>query len=97
MARPIQYLDTTVLVGTVEVEDEDDGTARRAFVDGFILVIDNEGTAVLSIPAGRQVTILTNAVAPATTNGARPPGGRGSGARSLGRGHQRPQPGVADM
>ncbi|WP_406498141.1 DUF5655 domain-containing protein [Streptomyces sp. NBC_00846] len=46
MARPIQYLDTTVLVGTVEVEDEDDGTARRAFVDGFILVIDNEGTAV---------------------------------------------------
>ncbi|MGW2542943.1 hypothetical protein ACWC5I_19245 [Kitasatospora sp. NPDC001574] len=60
MARPIQYLDTAVLTGgTVEVED--DGTARRAVVDGFTLVIDNEGSAVLSVPAGRKVTVLTNA------------------------------------
>ncbi|SOE32588.1 hypothetical protein [Streptomyces sp. OK228] len=60
MARPIQYLHTTVLVsGTVEVED--DGTARRAVVDGFTLVVDHMGTAVLSVPVGCKVTILTRA------------------------------------
>ncbi|MFF7477100.1 hypothetical protein [Streptomyces sp. NPDC008092] len=60
MARPIQYLDTAVLTGgTVEVED--DGTARRAVVDGFTLVVDNKGSAVLSVPAGHKVTVLTNA------------------------------------
>ncbi|MGW0765219.1 hypothetical protein [Streptomyces sp. NPDC002676] len=59
MARPIQYLDTAVLTsGTVEIKD--DGTARRAVIDGFTLVVDNEGTAVLSVPVGRQVTVVTN-------------------------------------
>ncbi|MFF3159154.1 hypothetical protein [Streptomyces sp. NPDC057910] len=59
MARPIQYLDTAVVTGgTVEVED--DGTARRAVVEGFTLVVDNKGSAVLTVPAGRKVTVLTN-------------------------------------
>ncbi|WP_411146840.1 hypothetical protein [Streptomyces sp. x-80] len=60
MARPIQYLDTSVLInGTVAAED--DGTARRAVIDGFALVVDNDGSAVLSVPAGRRITVLTNA------------------------------------
>ncbi|MBA9050572.1 MULTISPECIES: hypothetical protein [Streptomyces] len=60
MARPIQYLDTAVVTG-VTVEVEDDGTARRAVVDGFTLVVDSKGGAVSSVPAGRKVTVLTNA------------------------------------
>ncbi|MYS82077.1 hypothetical protein [Embleya scabrispora] len=60
MARPIQYLDTTVLIcGSVAAVD--DGIARRAVIDGFALVVNNDGSAVPSVPAGRRVTVLTNA------------------------------------
>lgn len=60
MARPIQYLDTAMIEGGT-VEAEDVGTTRRAVIDGFTLAVDQHGTAVLSIPAGRKATIVTSA------------------------------------
>lgn len=60
MARPIQYLHTVILEGGT-VEPEDTGAARRAVIDEVALSVDDHGDAVLSIPAGRKVTILTRA------------------------------------
>lgn len=58
-ARPVQYLDTTVLTGgTVTVEDSGEG--RRAVIDDFILTVDDSGSATLVVPPGRRVTVLTN-------------------------------------
>lgn len=60
MARPVQYLDTAVVAGG-SVEAEDTGTGRRAVIDGFTLAVDNAGSAVLTVPAGRKVTVLAGA------------------------------------
>ena len=60
MARPVQYLDTIVVAGGT-VEPEDTGTTRRAVIDGFTLAVDHAGSAVLTVPAGRKVTVLANA------------------------------------
>jgi hypothetical protein len=59
MARPIQYLDTRIAAATVPVEDIDG--IRRASIDGYTLTIDHTGAALLSVPAGRKVTVLTTA------------------------------------
>ncbi|WP_425824611.1 hypothetical protein [Streptomyces fractus] len=56
MARPIQYLDTTVVTGAL-APVEDDGALRRAVVGDVALSVDAEGNAVVSVPAGRTVTI----------------------------------------
>lgn len=59
-ARPVQYLATSVVEGgTAAIEDT--SAARRAVLDGFTLAIDSEGTAVLTVPAGRKVTVLAGA------------------------------------
>jgi hypothetical protein len=59
-SRPVQYLDTAVLTGgSATVEATSDG--RRAVVEGFILTVDEEGTATLVVPAGQRVTVLAAA------------------------------------
>lgn len=58
MARPIQYLNSAVVAGgTVPVEDL--GVARRAVLDGFTLTVDASGGAVLMVPPGSAVTVVT--------------------------------------
>jgi hypothetical protein len=52
--------------GTAEVEDT--SGVRRAEIDGFTLVVDQAGAAVLNIPADRKVAILTQASCNATQN-----------------------------
>ncbi|WP_331738429.1 hypothetical protein [Embleya sp. NBC_00896] len=59
-ARPVQYLDTTVLTGgTAAVEKSSEG--RRAVIDGFILTVDDNGAATLVVPTGRRVTVVPTA------------------------------------
>jgi hypothetical protein len=60
MARPIQYMHTATLQGGT-VEPEENGTSRRAVIDEFTLAVDEHGAAVLSIPAGSKLTIVTRA------------------------------------
>ncbi|MEV5066393.1 hypothetical protein AB0K94_35645 [Streptomyces sp. NPDC053794] len=56
-SRPVQYLDTEVLRGgSVTVETTAEG--RRAVVDGFVLTVNESGSATLVVPTGRQVTVL---------------------------------------
>lgn len=59
VSRSFQYLDTRIVAATVPVEDID--SIRRASIDGYTLTIDHTGAAVLSVPAGRKVTVLTTA------------------------------------
>ncbi|MCX5103581.1 hypothetical protein [Streptomyces sp. NBC_00439] len=59
-SRPVQYLDTAVLRGgSAMVETTDEG--RRAVVDGFVLTVDEDGSATLVVPTGQRVTVLTAA------------------------------------
>lgn len=59
-SRPVQYLDTAVLRdGSAVVERTDEG--RRAVVDGFVLTVDEDGSATLVVPAGQHVTVLAAA------------------------------------
>lgn len=58
--RPRQLPDTAPpRDGTAELEDTSPG--RQAEVDGYTLTVDPAGSAVLSIPADRKVTIVTKA------------------------------------
>lgn len=56
-ARPVQYLDTRIIAATT-APIENVGDIRRATLDGFTLAIDHSGSAVLTVPAGRRVTVL---------------------------------------
>ncbi|MFZ3591971.1 hypothetical protein [Streptomyces sp. BH104] len=58
MARPIQYLETTALTGAL-APIEDDRGLRRAVVGDVALSVDADGNAVVSVPAGRTVTVVT--------------------------------------
>lgn len=60
MARPVQYLDTRIVLATTAPADPD-LEHRRTSLDGFTLAIDDDGGAVLTVPAGRRVTIQTAA------------------------------------
>lgn len=59
-ARPIQYLDTRIIAATT-APIENAGDVRRATLGGFTLAIDHSGSAVLTVPAGRRVTIQAEA------------------------------------
>lgn len=56
--RPVQYIDSAVVAeGAVPVERGPGG--RRAVVGDFVLTVGDDGAAVLVMPAGRSLTVLT--------------------------------------
>jgi hypothetical protein len=60
MARPVQYIQTDVLYGgSVPVAEvaTNDGSSRRAVVEGFILTVDDEGNGIISVPAGSSLLV----------------------------------------
>ncbi len=61
MARPVQYLDSTVVAGGDVPIDETLG-GRRAVVDGYILTVALDGATVV-VPAGRSLTVMTTVAA----------------------------------
>ncbi|WP_043738117.1 hypothetical protein [Nocardia asiatica] len=58
MARPVQYLDTRIVRATT-APTEPSTEHQRATVDGFTLAVGHDGDAVLTVPAGRRITIQT--------------------------------------
>jgi hypothetical protein len=59
-ARPVQYLDTRIIAATT-APIENVGDIRRATLGGFTLAVDHAGSAVLTVPAGHQVTVRAEA------------------------------------
>jgi hypothetical protein len=58
-ARPVRYIDTeAVRSGVADVDLLEEGV-RRAVVEGYVLTVDADNIATITVPRGGAVTVLT--------------------------------------